>query len=151
MPRPTRTYVPTPEWLTLDWHHACIAAGWLCIQQCARCGRWRHPPRRCCPDCFSDASEFRPVVGTGSIRSLAVSHRSLDPGWHERAPYAVLLVELTEGGVRLRPWLVRPLPPGELDELAAAAGLRLEARWADWHRRPWTPDDPVHVSVYGPR
>lgn len=97
MPRPTRTYVPTPEWLTLDWHHACIAAGWLCIQQCARCGRWRHPPRRCCPDCFSDASEFRPVVGTGSIRSLAVSHRSLDPGWHERAPYAVLLVELTEG------------------------------------------------------
>jgi uncharacterized OB-fold protein len=97
MPRPTRTYVPTPEWLTLDWHHACIAAGWLCIQQCARCGRWRHPPRRCCPDCFSDASEFRPVVGTGSIRSLAVSHRSLDPGWHDRAPYAVLLVELTEG------------------------------------------------------
>lgn len=97
MSRPTRTYVPTPEWLTLDWHHACIAAGCLCIQQCTRCGRWRHPPRRCCPDCFSDASEFRPVVGTGSIRSLAVSHRSLDPGWHDRAPYAVLLVELTEG------------------------------------------------------
>ena len=36
-------------------------------------------------------------MGTGSIRSLAVSHRSLDPGWHDRAPYAVLLVELTEG------------------------------------------------------
>jgi uncharacterized OB-fold protein len=97
MTRPTRTYVPTSEWLTLDWHHACIAAGCLCIQHCTRCGRWRHPPRRCCPDCFSDSYEFRPVAGTGSIRSLAVSHRSLDPGWHDLAPYAVLLVELAEG------------------------------------------------------
>ncbi len=26
-----------------------------------------------------------------------MSHRSLDPGWNERAPYAVLLVELDEG------------------------------------------------------
>ncbi|MDX5452001.1 MAG: OB-fold domain-containing protein [Rhodococcus sp. (in: high G+C Gram-positive bacteria)] len=26
-----------------------------------------------------------------------MSHRSLDPGWNERAPYAVLLVELAEG------------------------------------------------------
>ena len=94
---PTKSYVPRPEWMVLDWHHACIEAGALCVQQCDQCGRWRNPPRRCCPDCFSDSFEFRPVAGIGSVRSLSVSHRSLDPGWNERAPYAVLLVELAEG------------------------------------------------------
>ncbi len=95
--QPMRTYVPTPEWMILEWHHACLEMGTLCIQQCDRCGRWRHPPRRCCPGCFSDASTYRPVASTGSVRSFAVSHRSIDPGWNIRAPYAVLLVELTEG------------------------------------------------------
>ncbi len=94
---PTNTYVPSPEWIMLDWHHACIETGTLCIQQCDECGHWRHPPRRCCPDCFSDSFEFRPVAGTGSVRSFSVSHRSLDPGWNERVPFAVLLVELDEG------------------------------------------------------
>jgi hypothetical protein len=92
-----KTYVPKPEWLVLDWHHACIDRQTLCIQHCSMCGRWRHPPRRCCPDCFSDSFEFLPAVGAGSVRSLVVSHRSLDPGWDERAPYAVLLVALEEG------------------------------------------------------
>ena len=28
------------------------------------------------------------------------------------------------------------------------AGLELHARWADWHRRPFTADSPSHVSVW---
>ena len=57
-----KTYVPKPEWLVLDWHHACIDRQTLCIQHCSMCGRWRHPPRRCCPDCFSDSFEFLPAA-----------------------------------------------------------------------------------------
>jgi SAM-dependent methyltransferase len=34
------------------------------------------------------------------------------------------------------------------DELAAAAGLTLEARFATWDRRPWTPGGDYAVSVH---
>jgi SAM-dependent methyltransferase len=58
-------------------------------------------------------------------------------------------VELTEaGGVRLRPWAVRWASPTELDRMAAAAGLALEARWADMAGSPFDDDSSSHVSVY---
>lgn len=91
------TYVPKSEWIILDWHHACIAAASLCVQRCAACGVWRHPPRKFCASCFSGDVTFEPVTGNGTVLSMAVSHRSLDPGWQERAPYATLLIELDEG------------------------------------------------------
>lgn len=89
--------MPKPEWLVLDWHHACLAAEALVIQRCAGCGRWRHPPRRYCAGCGSRESSFEPVSGTGTVVSLAVSHRSMDPGWQAQVPYATLVVELAEG------------------------------------------------------
>ena len=91
------TYTPKPEWLNLEWHRATIAAGSLCIQRCATCGRWRHPPRRRCPACWSADAGFEPVAGRGTVLSFAVSHRSLDPGWQDRTPYVTLVVELVEG------------------------------------------------------
>jgi SAM-dependent methyltransferase len=58
-------------------------------------------------------------------------------------------VELTEaGGVRLRPWKVRYLTPPQLDAAAAAAGLVLEHRWADWDGTPFAEHSAQHVSVY---
>ena len=38
--------------------------------------------------------------------------------------------------------------PAELDLMAELAGLTLEARWADWHRSPFTDESPSHVSVW---
>jgi SAM-dependent methyltransferase len=38
--------------------------------------------------------------------------------------------------------------PAELDLMARLAGLELEARYADWHRSPFTAESPSHVSVY---
>jgi SAM-dependent methyltransferase len=38
--------------------------------------------------------------------------------------------------------------PAELDLMARIAGLRLEHRWADWDRSPFTADSPKHVSVW---
>lgn len=93
----TGTYVPKPEWLVLDWHHACIAAGGLAVQRCTACGTWRHPPRRYCAACWSDAAVFEPVSGLGVVRSMAVSHRSLDPHWQASAPFTTYVVELDEG------------------------------------------------------
>lgn len=93
----TGTFVPKPEWLVLDWHHACLEAEALTVQRCDACGTWRQPPRRYCARCASPASSFEPVDGTGTIVSLAVSHRSLDPGWQAEVPFATLVVELDEG------------------------------------------------------
>ena len=91
------TYTPRPEWMVLDWHHACIDAAALCVLRCTTCSEWRHPPRRFCPHCFSDSAEFHPVSGRGRILTVSVSHRSLDPAWQERAPYPTLVIELEEG------------------------------------------------------
>jgi SAM-dependent methyltransferase len=57
-------------------------------------------------------------------------------------------VEIGVGGVRLRPWRVRYLHPGQLDALAAACGLALLDRWGGWDRRPFDDDSNTHVSLY---
>jgi SAM-dependent methyltransferase len=38
--------------------------------------------------------------------------------------------------------------PSELDLMARLAGLRLQRRWADWNRGPFTADSTKHVSVW---
>ena len=57
-------------------------------------------------------------------------------------------VHLSEAGIRLRPWHLRYLSPGQLDELARAAGFELAARHAGWREEPFGPDSDVHVSTY---
>ena len=57
-------------------------------------------------------------------------------------------VQITESGVRLRPWRVRYLHVAQLDALAADAGLSLVERWGDWDGTPFDEHSSVHVSVY---
>lgn len=58
-------------------------------------------------------------------------------------------VDITEaGGVRLRPWSIRWVTPGQLDEMAAAAGFHLLHRWEDFTKAPFDADSPRHVSVF---
>ncbi len=57
-------------------------------------------------------------------------------------------IDITEAGIRLRPWHIRYAGPDELDAMASAAGLALEARSAGWNGEPFDDDSPTHVSVY---
>lgn len=58
-------------------------------------------------------------------------------------------VELRDGEpVRLRPSFVRYAGPGELDAMAAAAGLVLAERHAGWSGQAFDADSAEHVSVY---
>lgn len=59
-------------------------------------------------------------------------------------------VQITEAGVRLRPWVLHYAAPAELDALAADAGLVLVERHAGWRSEPFTDRSDVHVSVYAP-
>ena len=57
-------------------------------------------------------------------------------------------VQLSEAGVRLRPWVLHYATPRELDDLARAAGLVLVTRHAGWRGEAFTPDAAAHVSTY---
>jgi hypothetical protein len=53
-----------------------------------------------------------------------------------------------DGSVQTRPWLIRYTTPAELDDMAAAGGLVLTERCADWRQAPFSIDSTQHVSVY---
>jgi SAM-dependent methyltransferase len=57
-------------------------------------------------------------------------------------------VLIREDGSQLNPVQLRYAFPSELDLMARLAGLRLEARWGGWDRRPFGTDSTQHVSVY---
>jgi hypothetical protein len=57
-------------------------------------------------------------------------------------------VVIRDGEVRLYPVTVRYAWPAELDAMALAAGMELEARYGDYDRSPFTPSCDRHVSVY---
>lgn len=87
-----------------------------------------------------------------TVRSMSVHEVVLSISQHDPVDQRAQghFVHFVDGDrVRLRPWAIRYAPPAELDAMAAAAGLRLVARWEDMGRQPFTDDSPQHVSVYG--
>lgn len=57
-------------------------------------------------------------------------------------------IEISEAGIRMRPWKIRYSTPGQLDDMARSAGFRLGDRFADWAETPHTEDDANAVSTY---
>jgi SAM-dependent methyltransferase len=55
---------------------------------------------------------------------------------------------VVDGRVEPNPIEMRYAWPAELDLMARLAGMRLEHRWANWQREPFTALSPSHVSVY---
>ncbi|MEP6299668.1 MAG: hypothetical protein ABJ382_20290, partial [Ilumatobacter sp.] len=88
------------------------------------------------------------VVG---VRSMSVDRVVLSVSDHrpDQQRTSGQFVEFTEsGGVRLRPWSIRWAPPGELDDMAAAAGFHVERRDADMTGAPFDDLADRHVTVY---
>ena len=103
------------------------------------------------PESGGTASPGSAVRSDVSVRSMAADHVVLSVSQHrpddQRAEGQ--FVEITEsGGVRLRPWSIRWATPAQLDEMAAAAGFVVEARWADMAGTPFDDDSAGHVTVY---
>ena len=94
-----------------------------------------------------------PAGSTVSVRSMTADRVVLTVSDHRPAEQRTegQFVELTEsGGVRLRPWAIRWCGVGELDDMAADAGLVLEERHADMAGSAFHADADAHVSVYRP-
>lgn len=78
---------------------------------------------------------------------LVVSATQLDPGQQLLTGQHV---EIDDGGARVRPWRLRWLTPGQVDELAGDGGLVLTERYGSWAGEPVTEAGQTHVSVYRP-
>ena len=87
--------LPLPDEDTQPFWDACRRRE-LVMQRCAQCARFRFTPRHLCPACRSADCEWVPVSGRGSVYSRVICHPPVLPAFAERAPYAVVLVELAE-------------------------------------------------------
>lgn len=70
------------------------------LQRCAACGALRFPPRALCPVCLSDAVQWIPSRGRGTVYSFTVTYQNHAAGFRDAVPYVLALVDLAEG-VRL--------------------------------------------------
>ena len=86
----TRTFpAPEPNAETKAFWDAA-AQGTLLLKACRACGQAHYYPRAICPFCGSDATEWRPASGAGTIYSYSVMRRA-------EPPYAIAYVTLDEG------------------------------------------------------
>jgi hypothetical protein len=71
--------------------------GKLMIMHCRPCDKPYFYPRRYCPRCWSDDTEWRQASGLGTVHTYSIVHQNPAPPFRDWAPYAVLLVDLEEG------------------------------------------------------
>jgi uncharacterized protein len=126
MPPSTRVKaapIPTPETQPY-WDGA--AAGELRIQRCLDCGKPYFYPRPICPSCGSGDVEWFAASGRATLYSYVISHRPA-PGFEADAPYAIAVVQLSEGP-RMMTNLVGVAPTPEALELDMPLRVTFEQR-----------------------
>lgn len=73
-----------------------VADGDVCVLRCHACGSASHPPRRYCPDCYSDDWTFESIAGTGTIYGYTCIHRPTR-AFEADAPLVSAITTLDEG------------------------------------------------------
>ncbi len=97
-----------------------------------------------------DPADFERDEQHPQVRTMTDDEASFRLHRYDRAAQTFVRQRLgfTTAGVRLQPYGLRYLWPEQIDGLAERAGLRLEARYAGWDRRPFDASSTDHVSVY---
>ena len=70
----------------------------LVMNGCAECGRWHHPMRPMCPDCWSWRVVPTAVSGRGTVHLFLVLHQgpAAEGVDYSKAPHPVVTVQLAE-------------------------------------------------------
>ena len=68
----------------------------LVLPYCAACQAHFFYPRPFCPKCHEWGVEWREVSGKGKLHTFVINHRG-PPGFEEKAPYVIGVIELAEG------------------------------------------------------
>jgi SAM-dependent methyltransferase len=97
-----------------------------------------------------DPADFDRDEQQVQVRSVTDTSVTIRLHRYDRAAQTFVRQTITfaDGVVRLRPFGMHYRWPEQVDELATAAGLHLEARYAGWDREPFAADSTSHVSVY---
>ena len=125
---------------TPDAQRACLA--WV--------ARALAPDGRLAIEAFVPTDADEGAGGPVTVRSIEPDRVVLSMAARDTTGQTITgqFVDISEAGIRLRPYRIRYLFPDQLDAVAATAGLGLVDRWADWDGHPFTADSPNHVSVY---
>lgn len=110
----------------------------LVVKKCTACGLLRFPPGAGCPWCMSLDWTWQEVSGKGTIYSYEIIVHSIQAGFRDITPYAVVVVELDEQrgvptaqeGIRLIANLVDAQFHPEAEE-NVAIGKRVEVVFQD--------------------
>lgn len=93
------------------------------------------------PEATADAVTPRRVTADHVV--LSVSRSVAD-----RQEILGQYIDITEAGIKLRPWHIRWATVAQLDEMAAEAGLALAHRWRSWDGAPFDGGAETHISTY---
>lgn len=69
----------------------------LMLPQCTACKRFHFYPRAFCPYCDSREIAWVRSQGTGTVYSFAVVRQKIEPAFAHLIPYAIAIVDLSEG------------------------------------------------------
>jgi uncharacterized OB-fold protein len=95
--------------------------GRFLIMHCRACDRPYFYPRRYCPRCWSDQTEWREASGRGTVYTYSIVRQNPAPPFSGWCPYAVVLVDLEEGVRVVANW-DRSI---ELEQLVAGAPVQV--------------------------
>lgn len=158
--------VVVPPVPTIDSPDAAVRCGGVFVASNTFCNLSTEAAQRRCleriaavlePGGWFACAQFVPDERVADGRASAVGVRSitadrvvLTADRYDAASQTITgqYIDISADGIALRPVHIRYLFPDQLDALAVAAGLDLEARWADWAATPFDDDAPMHVSVY---
>ena len=71
--------------------------GRFLIMHCRACDQAYFYPRRYCPHCWSDDTEWRESGGRGSLYTFSIVYQNPAPPFRDWCPYGIVVVDLEEG------------------------------------------------------
>ena len=88
--------LPRPYQDTAPYWEAAKARRFV-VQKCRDCGQHQFYPRGVCSHCLSSALDWVKGSGKATVYSFTVNHRAPHPGFQEKTPFVLAIVELAEG------------------------------------------------------
>jgi SAM-dependent methyltransferase len=97
-----------------------------------------------------DPADFDRDERQVQVRSVTETSVTIRLHQYDRAAQTFLRQTITfeNATVQLKPFGMHYRWPEQIDDLATAAGLHLEARYANWQREPFGAGSKDHISVY---